>query len=129
MGGVQAHGLDHAGRRGLQVVPVVRAELPLRGQLGKLVQHLFDLLPGERGAKKRPQRLARERFPLFDRLVGQIVQRVHRAAAYVQCHPPPTGGERVNHACSLLRAQAWFATVQLVLQADWQLAWHSPQPP
>jgi hypothetical protein len=22
----------------------------------------------------------------------------------------------------------WLATVQLVLQADWQLAWHSPQP-
>ena len=23
----------------------------------------------------------------------------------------------------------WFATVQEVLQADWQEAWHSPQPP
>jgi hypothetical protein len=22
----------------------------------------------------------------------------------------------------------WFATVQLVLQADWQEVWHSPQP-
>jgi hypothetical protein len=26
-------------------------------------------------------------------------------------------------------AQAWFPTVQDVLQADWQDAWHSPQPP
>ena len=25
--------------------------------------------------------------------------------------------------------QLWLATVQLVLQADWQEAWHSPQPP
>jgi hypothetical protein len=25
--------------------------------------------------------------------------------------------------------QAWLATVQLVLQADWQDVWHSPQPP
>jgi len=24
--------------------------------------------------------------------------------------------------------QVWFPTVQLVLQADWQLDWHSPQP-
>jgi hypothetical protein len=23
----------------------------------------------------------------------------------------------------------WFATVQEVLQADWQEVWHSPQPP
>lgn len=23
----------------------------------------------------------------------------------------------------------WFATVQETLQADWQDAWHSPQPP
>lgn len=23
----------------------------------------------------------------------------------------------------------WFATVQEVLHADWQEAWHSPQPP
>jgi len=25
--------------------------------------------------------------------------------------------------------QIWFPTVQDVLQADWQDAWHSPQPP
>jgi hypothetical protein len=24
-------------------------------------------------------------------------------------------------------SQAWLATVQLVLQADWQDVWHSPQ--
>jgi hypothetical protein len=24
--------------------------------------------------------------------------------------------------------QVWLATVQEVLQADWQEAWHSPQP-
>jgi hypothetical protein len=26
-------------------------------------------------------------------------------------------------------SQDWFATPQLVLQADWQEVWHSPQPP
>ena len=26
-------------------------------------------------------------------------------------------------------SQGWFATPQLVLQADWQEVWHSPQPP
>ena len=26
-------------------------------------------------------------------------------------------------------SQDWFATPQLVLQADWQDVWHSPQPP
>ena len=25
--------------------------------------------------------------------------------------------------------QTWLPTVQLVLQADWQEVWHSPQPP
>lgn len=28
-----------------------------------------------------------------------------------------------------LFSQLWFPTVQLVLQADWQEVWHSPQPP
>jgi hypothetical protein len=26
-------------------------------------------------------------------------------------------------------SQAWLAMPQLVLQADWQEVWHSPQPP
>jgi len=26
-------------------------------------------------------------------------------------------------------SQSWLATVQEVLQADWQEVWHSPQPP
>ena len=29
----------------------------------------------------------------------------------------------------LLFSHCWFATPQLVLQADWQEVWHSPQPP
>ena len=29
----------------------------------------------------------------------------------------------------LLFSHFWFATPQLVLQADWQEVWHSPQPP
>ena len=32
------------------------------------------------------------------------------------------------HACFLL-SQTWLPTVQDVLHADWQDAWHSPQPP
>jgi len=30
---------------------------------------------------------------------------------------------------ALAFSQAWLATPQLVLQADWQEVWHSPQPP
>ena len=29
----------------------------------------------------------------------------------------------------LFASQVWFATVQEVLQADWQEVWHLPQPP
>jgi hypothetical protein len=29
----------------------------------------------------------------------------------------------------LIFSHFWFATVQEVLQADWQDVWHSPQPP
>ena len=35
-----------------------------------------------------------------------------------------------NRVCDyLLCSHFWFATVQEVLQADWQEVWHSPQPP
>ena len=30
---------------------------------------------------------------------------------------------------SLVLSHCWFAIPQLVLQADWQEVWHSPQPP
>jgi len=33
-----------------------------------------------------------------------------------------------NYLLSLF-SQAWLAIPQLVLQADWQEVWHSPQPP
>jgi hypothetical protein len=32
-------------------------------------------------------------------------------------------------AFAALFSQDWFATPQLVLHADWQEVWHSPQPP
>lgn len=34
----------------------------------------------------------------------------------------------LNYLFSLF-SHFWFATPQLVLQADWQEVWHSPQPP
>ena len=37
-------------------------------------------------------------------------------------------GLRVTFTFSPLFLQLWLPTVQLVLQADWQLDWHSPQP-
>jgi len=37
----------------------------------------------------------------------------------------PAGGSGGHY----LFSQVWFATVHDVLQADWQEAWHSPQPP
>ena len=43
---------------------------------------------------------------------------------------PPLGGIlSCNYLLSFLFSQAWFAIPQLVLQADWQEVWHSPQPP
>lgn len=37
----------------------------------------------------------------------------------------------IEHLCSnfLYLSHSWFATVQEVLQADWQEVWHSPHPP
>ena len=34
-----------------------------------------------------------------------------------------------NYLLSLVLSHFWFAMPQLVLQADWQEVWHSPQPP
>ena len=34
-----------------------------------------------------------------------------------------------NYLLSLALSHFWFAMPQLVLQADWQEVWHSPQPP
>jgi hypothetical protein len=31
--------------------------------------------------------------------------------------------------CHFIVSHTWLPTVQEVLQADWQEAWHSPQPP
>ena len=43
--------------------------------------------------------------------------------------PPYPGGIFQHKINYLLFSQVWFATPQLVLQADWQEVWHSPQPP
>ena len=43
---------------------------------------------------------------------------------------PPEGGiswDEVDYFCSF--SHCWLAMPQLVLQADWQEVWHSPQPP
>jgi len=37
--------------------------------------------------------------------------------------------QRLNYLDSFLLSHIWFAMPQLVLQADWQEVWHSPQPP
>jgi len=34
-----------------------------------------------------------------------------------------------NYLLSFLLSHFWLAIPQLVLQADWQEVWHSPQPP
>ena len=41
----------------------------------------------------------------------------------------PFGHPRFSPLFQLYFSQVWLPTVQLVLQADWQEAWHSPQPP
>jgi hypothetical protein len=57
-----------------------------------------------------------------------------RAAGHVKRYALSTALERVNASCHLFsdffvsRRHFWFATVQEVLHADWQEAWHSPQP-
>jgi hypothetical protein len=38
-------------------------------------------------------------------------------------------GNLKNYLLSFLFSHFWFAIPQLVLQADWQEVWHSPQPP
>jgi len=40
----------------------------------------------------------------------------------------PAKGSLISKPYFLL-SQTWLPTVQEVLQADWQDAWHSPQPP
>ena len=75
--------------------------------------------------------------------------KAHDAASAFACPEPDTIARRIWKAYHYFRlyrrlslpslpastslfsllAQDWLATVQLVLQADWQDAWHSPQPP
>lgn len=43
--------------------------------------------------------------------------------------PPDSGGIFGCYLLSFLFSHCWFAMPQLVLQADWQEVWHSPQPP
>ena len=44
--------------------------------------------------------------------------------------PPITAAFGIcNYLLSLTLSHFWFAIPQLVLQADWQEVWHSPQPP
>jgi len=59
---------------------------------------------------------------------------MNRTAGHVKRDALAVALERVNacgHYFSVLldvRAHFWLATVQDVLHADWQEAWHSPQP-
>ena len=41
----------------------------------------------------------------------------------------PKGGASFADAYRASFSHFWLATPQLVLQADWQEVWHSPQPP
>ena len=43
--------------------------------------------------------------------------------------PLPAAFRMCNYLLSLVLSHFWFAIPQLVLQADWQDVWHSPQPP
>ena len=43
--------------------------------------------------------------------------------------PIPAAFYMCNYLLSLVLSHFWFAIPQLVLQADWQEVWHSPQPP
>ena len=43
--------------------------------------------------------------------------------------PIPAAFGICNYLLSLALSHFWFAIPQLVLQADWQEVWHSPQPP
>lgn len=43
--------------------------------------------------------------------------------------PPDDGGTFGCYLLFFLFSHCWFAMPQLVLQADWQDVWHSPQPP
>jgi len=43
--------------------------------------------------------------------------------------PPMSAAFWQTYLLSFLFSHFWFAIPQLVLQADWQEVWHSPQPP
>jgi hypothetical protein len=46
-----------------------------------------------------------------------------------QAEPVPSKKLKKFRPYLFLFSHFWLATVQEVLQADWQDAWHSPQPP
>jgi len=52
-----------------------------------------------------------------------------RAKAAPQKDPPRDKNEAPIGAYFPSFSHCWFAMPQLVLQADWQEVWHSPQPP
>jgi hypothetical protein len=56
---------------------------------------------------------------------------VDGAAVHVQQYVQVLESVEVYHCLGRLAlgcSHSWFATVQEVLHADWQEAWHSPQP-
>ena len=104
--------------------------------------------------KEAGQLFARQIPEEADHVVGELVNGVHRAGADVEHdieiaemktvdhrdtplikikNAARNGGIRLGSdylfSFAALFSQRWLAMPQLVLQADWQEVWHSPQPP
>ena len=66
---------------------------------------------------------------VFHETVGETDAPIHRRLS--EEFPIPNGGGEgpTYRSAFSLFSHCWLATPQLVLQADWQEVWHSPQPP
>ena len=158
MGHMKAQGLHHPGGFLFQLSghggeSVGGKELPRLLQLGHLIIALVQLFPaqlGEPGLHQCQDLLAGAAFVAADDFIGRIVHHVDGAGADIQ-HDVVSGQlVLMNHGfspfigknaaetggiftigCYLLSlfSHFWLAMPQLVLQADWQEVWHSPQPP
>ncbi len=136
-------------------VVVLLKKQPLGRQTAQLLPGLLQggwVVLGQPGAKLRRAVLSHGGLHLLQKVVGELVQHVDGAAVDIHGDIHAKALKGMYHICSFLLyygtekgwvphpfralfvyyflcSHFWLATVQEVLQADWQEVWHSPQPP
>ena len=123
--------------------PRARTEDILAEKLAGFLQGQ-DVLIGLRDIRFRHRRAVDQAAPVFfhhgghdlvaalltkktDDVVSNIIHQMYRTAINVDYDIVTIAFILMNH--QFFFSHSWFATPQEVLQADWQLVWHSPQPP